>query len=150
MKRMMSLLLVVLMSINALSFAEDKDPIVGCWYVLLDAKSFPEEDQKKFSQSWETYRTQLEFYLLRFTEHGEIFEITGVFEEYQTDAEGHPIVGTWIKDSNGSYRTTIVGGDTGPAYLDGDKLVLLYMRGVPMFTFRRMATFDLANDVVRK
>ncbi len=112
MKKLIALILILAMLLPAASVAEDRDPIVRCWYMLYDAEITPE-----MAANFPGYDKMISIY--DFLENGTIT----LYEFDIRDGQATPIsaaAGKWSK-TNGAYSYSIIGLGEGDAYVkDGD------------------------------
>ena len=100
MKKVFAFLLAVCLLLPACAPAEDRDPIVGCWAMLIDGEKYPE-----FMQSFGNYDSMMSIYY--FLSNGTIMllenDVTnGTAQPYYTSS------GKWEKSGN-VYKCSIIG-----------------------------------------
>ena len=150
MKKLICLLLVFVLVLPVVSFAEDPDPIVGCWYVVFDVNQFPESYQKAFKQNIHIRDTVFETHVFWFTEDGEIYNSIANFRSRQSEAAGSPIIGTWSKGENGKYTTVISSTiSLNSAYIEDGVLYAKYLSDY-YIPFRKMYPLDFKTDIRKK
>ena len=143
MKKLITVILILAMLLPAAALAEDPDPIVGSWYIMLDIKgsileqAFPEDALRFIS-------------IMTFTEDGKI--LYGEQDYYgsgKIDAPQPAIYGKWEK--NGSkYGISILAKGTDQAFIeDGLLYVAAFNEGI-YFGYRKMEALDLYDEVYRK
>ena len=100
MKKVFAFLLAVCLLLPAFAPAEDRDPIVGCWYMLVDGEKYPE-----FMANFGNYDSMLSIYY---------FLSNGTVTLLENDVAGgssqptYTSVGRWKKDGD-SYQCSIMG-----------------------------------------
>lgn len=115
MKRLITLILILALAVPALTFAEDKEPIIGCWYLFFDSKVTPE-----FASAFENYDYIIAVYT--FLEDGTI----ACTENDVKNGSGTPLfsaAGKWEKDGS-KYKCSIIGFGEGSSYVEEDALFI--------------------------
>ena len=137
MKRFLSLFLVLIFCIS-FSSAEEKDPIIGAWYIMLDYEqgpSSPESSDKNYM-----------IYVLFFDEDGTVNALSG--EELKSTGfycQGSP-VGKWSNDK-GSYTVSIMGFGTDNPTIENDRLLFKVIDSV-YYSMHRLDMCDWYTDIV--
>ena len=138
MKRIISVLLIICIVFPVCSFADDQDPIVGAWYIMLDYREGP--------QMAETAGKTYMFYILFFEGSGNISAVSGeATESFGLTASGSR-VGQWVKE-NGKYSLSIVGIGTNPAEFSGDRLLVQVTTNV-WYSMQRMNLGGWYTDMI--
>lgn len=89
MKKLLCLLLVLLL-VPLVSFADDQDPIVGIWYMCSDFVDEPD--------------IYLEFYIFIFTSEGSIISsMYDLSDDGTTTMKDYHVLGAWTKDDDKYY-----------------------------------------------
>lgn len=145
MKKLITLFLILALAVPAAAMAADRDPIVGCWYMLFDAHENPEmssyipEADKSLS-------------IYDFLESGTIM----LLDLSEKDGYGTPTysaVGKWSREG-GSYNYSIVGFGEGDAYIKDNSLFLHMPASFSPISFymkiRKLEFFNPYADYVRK
>lgn len=146
MKKLISFVLIIILALPALVMAEDRDPIVGFWYLIIDVGTLPEKVQKDLSQSIHTFRVLAEVDVLYFNEKGEIYSVEMNFEPYMVSADDSTIRGTWTKNDKGEYNV-VYKSRSAPAYFEDDKLFIKYYD--TYVALRKMEYPDFAGGDLR-
>lgn len=113
MKKLLTLILAVALILPAAAMAEDRDPIVGCWYMFFDGDMYPEA---KFAFG----DCDNEISVYYFKQDGTIM----MLDNTVTGGTGNPIYtlcGRW-EIRNGEYYISIISLGEGKTILDGDVL----------------------------
>lgn len=100
MRKLFAFLLAVCLLLPACAPAEDRDPIVGCWYMYIDGEKYPE-----FMQNYGKFDTALSVYY--FLSGGTIM----LLENDVVNGSSQPTfasVGKWEKSGDG-YQCSIFG-----------------------------------------
>ena len=137
MKKLFCLLLVLLL-VPFSTFADDPDPIVGAWYIMLDYTEYP--------QTADTENKNYMFYMMIFEENGTISGVSG--ESLKTTglyASGSAI-GTWSND-NGKYTFNMIGVGSNAAEFDGDRLLVQMTTNV-WYSMQRMNKGNWYSDLI--
>lgn len=137
MRKLIAVVLVILLLLPAAALAAD--PIVGCWYVHMDLKTYPE-----LRATYGNYDTIVDLYF--FDESGVIRAIEGVI----TDGACTPTfggVGKWEKNLFG-YNVSLLGFGDSTMTVSGDEAKMkLSNSGMDLtMKFRRLVVFDIYND----
>ena len=140
MKKLIALLLILIMILPAASLAEDRDPIVGCWYMYYEKESFPELA--------ETYNNNdYIIMVLIFTGDGTIL----TNETDIKDKAGTPVTysaGKWQKNGS-SYKFSIIGIGQGLIEIENDCILLQPSEYQNIFMkFRKLVPFDPYSDYI--
>lgn len=131
-------LLAVLVLLPFAVIAEEADPIIGTWYIMLDYTEYP--------QTAETNGKNYMLYILVFEESG---TISGVSAE-STNTTGlygsASAVGTWSND-NGKYTVNLIGVGSNSAEFDNDRL-LVQMTPNVWYSMQRMNKGNWYTDLI--
>ncbi len=141
MKKTLVLLLVLVVVLPVLSCAEEKDPIIGCWYVCIDT-----DDPVAAQLAEQGYEYGL--ILLCFTEDGMIINGEIDFTGKGGEATQPSIIGKWEKTKNG-YETSIVAAGVDKAFFEDD-LLYVCLNKVQYHGFRKMTPIDMYYNIYRK
>ena len=125
MKKLLALILIVAMFMPVFATAEDPDPIVGFWYLVMDVSTFPEKIKEQLWSNIHTYRILAEVDILYFNEQGEIYAVELNYEPMMVHADDAIISGTWTKNDKGEYNV-VYKSKSAPAYFDDGKLFIKY------------------------
>lgn len=142
MRKMFCLLLIVCLLIPSAVFADDTDPIIGCWYAYYD-KAIAPEMESAYPDADRYYSVYL------FHENGLVYcggaKIAGT-----TGTPEYGSCGKWSK-ADYQYNVGVIGLGEGNAYIDGDSLFVeitdsngYYMR------LRKLLPFNPYQDFVKK
>ena len=131
-------LLFVLFLLPIVSFADNQDPIVGAWYIMLDYREGP--------QTAETIGKTYMFYILFFEESGSISAVSGEATELTGLIASGSRVGQWINE-NGKYTLNIVGIGTTPAEFSDDRLLVQITTNI-WYSLQRMNFGGWYTDMV--
>ena len=115
MKKLIAIILIIALVMPALAAAEDRDPIVGSWYMLYDKELYPEMSANFSNCDWIIM-------VFSFLEDGTVI----CTENDITNNAGIPTSGTagkWEK-GNPLYKYSIVGLGQGDAYVENGCIYL--------------------------
>ena len=115
MKKLITLILILVLALPAAAGAEDTDPIVGCWYSLYD-KSVVPEMAPLFDDM--DYNVTIFF----FASNGSVYALVNQIKDYS----GSPLfgpMGKWEK-KDGIYSYNLMALGSGSCYMDDDGLWL--------------------------
>ena len=142
MKKLLTVVLILAMLMPAAAPAEERDPIVGCWYMYIDGDLYPD-----LAASFGGCDTYLQFYY--FLEDGTIKGYDNT-SSGGTMTQNYVLYGTWQKADNG-YSINIPTVGTGYVYIDRDLIIfpLIYVQDTYQ-VMRRAIPFDPNSDIVRQ
>lgn len=109
MKKLITIILILAMLLPAAALAEDRDPIVGSWYMLYDKSLYPEM-AANFSN------TDLIIMIFSFQEDGTVIVTENDITNGVSKASG-AVAGKWEK-GDPLYKYSILGMGQGDAYVD--------------------------------
>lgn len=144
MKKLVTLFLILALAVPAAAMAADRDPIVGCWYILIDSQENPE-----MSSYISGVDKAISIY--DFLDNGIIM----MLDLSVKDGQGTPTyysAGRWSKEGD-TYNYSIIGFGEGDAFIKDrdlfisiqtDSAVSVYMKS------RRIEYFNPYADYVRK
>ena len=135
MKRFICLLLVCLL-FPLVSIADDPDPIVGAWYIMLNYKEYP---------TAETEGKNYMIYIMICNEDGTIDGISAESNQSGLTANGSGI-GKW-ENRDGTYAISIIGLGRNPAEFSGDRLLVQMTENI-WYSMQRMYFGDWYSDLV--
>ena len=141
MKKLIVLMIVAVFLIPGLTCAEEKDPIIGCWYVCIDT-----DDPIASELAEKGYEYGL--IILCFTDDGMILNGEIDFTGKGGEATQPSIVGTWEKKSDG-YQTSIVASGVDKAFFEDD-LLYVCLNKMQYYGFRKMTAVDFYYNIYRK
>ena len=146
MKKYVALVLILMMILPSAQAAEERDPIVGCWYMLYDFHDTPEL-VSAFGSDAEKVMT-----ICDFSENGAIM----MLDLTTKDNIGTPTYnggGKWSNDGS-TYTYSIIGLGSGDAYID-DYFLCLYIEDASKqlgrnvyLRLRRMESFNPYTDYI--
>ena len=137
MKRLLCLFLALVL-FPVVSLADDPDPIVGAWYIMLDYKDIP--------ASTETAGKDFMFYILFFDEFGTVSGVSGEsLESTGLYANGSGL-GNWTK-SGEKYTVNMIGVGETSAELSGDRLLLQMLPAV-WYSMQRLNMGSWFSDII--
>ena len=117
MKKLAALFLILVMLVSAASLAEDRDPIIGAWYVFYDMDVTPEM-KANFPGNNKI------FSIYDFTEDGTIM-LLELDEQNGTGTPTFAATGKWSKEGN-KYNYSIIGMGESDMYIKNNCLYLNY------------------------
>ena len=133
MKKLIAIILIIALAMPAIAATADIDPIVGSWYMYVDATIYPELSDIFMNQDYY-------FILFNFLEDGTIL----ANEIVTKDKTGTPTsyaAGKWEKSGN-KYKYSIIGLGQSEIIIENDNLLMrgndetaLYMRLFPLVKF---------------
>lgn len=141
MKKLLALFLILSLIVPAVSFSDDFDPIVGCWYLCVDIRFMPE-----FASTLGDYDLMIGIY---------DFQADGSVKCVELDAKdsnGTPVygpIGKWI-NNGGSYNYSILSLGEGGAFLNDGALFIELQNDSTEFymKLRRLECFNMYADYV--
>ena len=137
MKKLLSFILILCIFIPA-AVAEEQDPIVGAWYIMLDYSEYP--------ASPETAGKNYMLYIMVFEPSGTISGISGESAEATGLAAYGSAVGTW-ENTGGSYIVNLIGVGSNSAEFSGDRLLVQMTENV-WYSMRRMDWASWYTDMI--
>jgi len=137
MKKLLALILI-LVFLPVVSFADDPDPIVGAWYIMLDYNEIP--------VSAETAGKEFMFYIVFFDESGTISAVSGESLTSTGLYASGSAIGTWSK-SGEKYTANMIGIGSNSAEISGDRLYLQMMPNV-WYSMQRFHMGSWYSDIV--
>ena len=140
MKRTLALIITaVLILAAAPALGEETDPIVGCWYIAIQATAdLPITGFDDYSYS---------VIVLVLDDEGRVYEHETDYHKGEVDPMGPNQIGIWKKSDDG-YTISAVGVGQYPAYLDGDRLYAATIIPNAWYCFRRMENFNFYTEVL--
>ena len=136
MKRLLCLLLALVL-FPVVSLADDPDPIVGAWYIMLDYKDY---------QVPETAGKNYMLYIMIFEESGVLSGISGESLEGSGLIANGSSIGTWSKDGD-KYVINMIGVGSNSAMFFGRNL-LVQMLPTVWYSMQRMNLGSWYTDLV--
>ncbi len=140
MKKMFISILILCMFISTVAIANDSDPIVGCWYICIDAS----DPVAGMSDKGIDYG----LFILYFSEGGLILQSEIDFASNGGQATEPSPIGKWEKNGN-EYKTSIIAGGSDKAFFEDD-LLYVCMNKVQYHGFRKMTPIDMYYNIYRK
>lgn len=140
MKRLLCLFLT-LVFFPFVSLADDPDPIVGCWYMFIDAN----DTSAEIIDQGLTYSA----ILVMFTLDGNILANEVDFLSTSGNTTNPTRIGKWEKDGN-TYTSSIISVGINELFLDGDILGASLFRNDQYCLLRRMTPFNVYTEMYRK
>ena len=141
MKKLITFTLILALLLPATVLAEERDPIVGNWYILFDGNIYPE-----IKSAVGNMDSDLSVYY--FNADGSIM----LLDNPITDGSSDPTFaacGKW-EIINDAYKYSIIGLGTGNILLSGDELLVeLSEYGIYM-VMRKIIPFNPYEDYVRR
>ena len=138
MKKLIAVALVIAMFLPMAALAET-DPIVGCWYMNIDLKQYPE-----LKSTYGNFDQIIDIYV--FDESGNISGLEAII----TDGTSTPTftgVGKWEKNLFG-YNVNLIGLGQSTMTVNGNEAYLKSKTFNISMKFRRLVNFDPYNDYV--
>ena len=143
MKKLITIILILALFLPAAALAADPDPIIGCWYFVVDVNMFPKHKQAQFLNNVHIRDTKMEAYIFWFTEEGEIYQSITKFRTKQSESEGANIVGTWTKLDNGKYNV-VLDSQISKTSITDNRMFVKFGNG--QYAFRKMETINKNKD----
>lgn len=140
MKKLFCILLILFL-IPVFSFADDPDPIIGCWYLYYDSSLAPE-----LSSSFPDTDKAIGVYI--YNSDGTIY----VLEADISDNKCTPkfgVHGKW-QNINGLYVVSTIGAGKTTAIVTDDALYLKILDSDLSVAYKKMHYFDPYADYIRK
>ena len=142
MKKLFCLFLIVLLVLPSAVFAEDPDPIIGCWYLYYDKTSTPEMESA-FPGSDKVVCVYL------FHENGVVY-VTGATITGTTGEPEFSSCGKWEK-TDYQYKVSLIGMGEGRSFIENDSLFIEVQENTGMYMkFYKLYPFNPYKDYVRK
>jgi len=138
MKKLITIILAMALILPTAAPAEDKDPIIGAWYIMLDYRDIPETPES----AGKNYM----IYIMIFDDSGSITGITA--EDIQNSgmvAQGAAI-GTWSKTDDG-YTVNMIGVGSNRAEFSDDRLLVQMVQNV-WYSMQRLNMGSWYNEIV--
>jgi hypothetical protein len=138
MKKLIALILAAVVLFAAAAVAEDRDPIVGYWYMLYDSGITPE-----FKSTLPGVRTEISAY--DFRADGTIFLLDNTVADDDTSSQSYAACGKWSKSGSG-YTYSIMGTGEGEIVIKDD---VMYMQIAPQYymKIRKMIVLNPYTDM---
>lgn len=141
MKKLITIILILALALPAAALAEEMDPIVGNWYVLLEIPGTP------FETVVPDY-TQM-IVILTFAEDGQIVYAEMDYKGTTVEMKQPRVWGKWEK-KDGQYSVSLISVGTDEAFFHDDLLyVAAFSKGL-YYGFRRLEPEDIYNEICRK
>lgn len=141
MKRLIAIILILVLIVPATAIGEEKDPIIGPWYIMFEYKDSPYEDEMLAGKNYMIY-------ILIFEESGTISGMSGESMKGIGFYGSGSTVGTWLKAGD-TYAATITGIGTSNPTIENDRLLIRMTENVH-YVMRRMEIGDWNKDMVFK
>lgn len=143
-KRVLSLILIAALALAAApSLAEDPDPIIGSWYMVMnvDNLSSPIPNFAEYTRLIQ---------VLSFEEDGLItnFEVDWK-TDYTYTINGPSVVGSWAPDTKTHYSAELFGVGSTTIYLTNGMLYITFDNNT-YFGFRKCEDFSFTADMTNK
>ena len=120
MKKLITLLLILALALPALALAEEPDPIVGAWYVMLDYTEYPGSTKEIEGRSYKIH-------IIKFEVDGSFSLINTIaMQTGEIESMGSKM-GKWEKAENG-YVLSMYGGGTNKAEFSEGNLLVQVMK----------------------
>lgn len=116
MKKLTALILLAAVLFTAAASAEDRDPVVGYWYMLYDSRATPE-----FKTTFPGVWTEISVY--DFREDGTIFLLDNTVAEDGTSSQAYSACGKWSRTDSG-YTYSIIATGEGEMIVQDDEIYL--------------------------
>ena len=132
MKKLITIILILSMLIPAAAALADtampsgEIPISGFWYVLVYKEQYSEKIQKAWGNNPFTSRDLASVVVYNIRDNGEIYSCSNLFQTRGAEARGGSICGSWVMTKDGQYDMTLTGRGSGQAYIEDDKLYVVY------------------------
>lgn len=141
MRKLITVILILSLFLPAAVLAEDPDPIVGAWYIMLDYKDAPYDDPSMAGKNYMIY-------VMFFEPSGTISGFSGESVQNIGFYGAGSTIGTWVK-SGDTYTTSIVGiGTSNPTIEDGR--LIIFAAGKIHYSMRRLEWASWENDLISR
>lgn len=142
MKKLFCILLIVALLLPSAVFADDPDPIVGCWYMYYDKSVAPEMES-----AFENADIAVSFYF--FNDSGVIYALNAQIVGKDGTSAYVPS-GKWSKADYG-YNIGLIGYGESSGFIENDSL-LYEIPNAPNYyiKLKHLYSFDPYKDYVRK
>ncbi len=140
MKKLITIILILAMLTPA-AMAEDNDPIVGNWYVLLEIPGTP------FESVVPDY-TQM-IVILTFAEDGQIVYAEMDYKGTTVEMKQPRVWGKWEKEDS-KYTVSLISVGTDEAFFKDNLLYVAAFSTGLYYGFRRLEPEDIYNEICRK
>lgn len=138
MKKLITVILILALAVPIAASAEDQDPIIGCWYMCLDAKDM--------SQDYIDEGYLYELLILVFTPGGQILCQKSEFKESSGTVSDINYVGKWNKNDN-EYIISIISVGENVAILKDNILAACIFNSNQYVLLQKMHQFDVYNYI---
>ena len=135
-------LLLVLLFVPLVSFADDRDPIVGCWYMYYDKSVTPEMES-----AFPGYDQLICIYI--FNESG-VVNVTGASVVGTVGTPEYTPAGKWSKDGD-HYKISLIGyAENAISYCENDCILLNINDSNYYMKLKKLYNFNPYQDYVAK
>ena len=138
MKKLITVILILALAVPIVASAGDQDPIIGCWYMYLDAKDM--------SQDYIDEGYLYELLILVFTPGGQILCQKSEFKESSGTVSDINYVGKWNKNDN-EYIISIISVGENVAILKDNILAACIFNSNQYVLLQKMHQFDVYNYI---
>lgn len=137
MKKLLAVVLVLVLAFPVLSLA-DQDPIIGCWYMLVDIK----DTSIELIESGYVFSVLL----FHFTQNGEIYFQEIDFKDSTSDANDPIKLGKWERKGSG-YSLSIIGVGVNDSFIENNQMYACVLGDGLYHLLRKMTFFNLYTEI---
>jgi len=141
MKRLITIILILVMVVPAAALADEQDPIVGTWYMYCDVPGSPMESSYPDLDS--------SLILFTFDKSGNIFYIELDYKGTTVTPNDRIIAGKWKKNGS-TYKVSIIAGGVSDAFIKNGMLHAAVFNSDLYMVLRKLEPFDFYTEMYRK
>lgn len=138
MKRLIVVILILMLTLPAVVSADEQDPIIGCWYICIDANDAP---QNLIDEGY-IYSSMI----FVFTPGGQILYQNIDFKESSGTSSDVTYIGKWNKKDN-DYIVSIISVGENKALLSDNILAACIFNSKQYIVLRKMTSLNMYNDI---
>lgn len=136
MKKLLALILILALAVPAAAGADDRDPLIGCWYSVYDKELVPE-----MAANFDNCDMVIMIYY--FADDGLVYSLVNNI----TSNKGTPLyggMGKW-ENNNGEYTFSLIGFGNGTLTIEDD-MIWLNLQNSYDVGLRKMEPFSPYTD----
>ena len=141
MKRLITIILILALTLPAAAVAEEQDQIVGTWYMYCNVPGSPMESSYPDLDS--------SLILFTFEKSGNVFYIELDYKGTIVTPNDRVIAGKWEKDGS-NYKVSIIAGGVSDAFIKDGMLHAAVFNSELYMVLRKLEPFDFYNEMYRK
>ena len=138
MKKLITVILILALAVPIAASADDQDPIIGCWYMCIDAK---DSSQDVIDEGYLYEPT-----IFLFTPGGQILFQRTEFKESSGTVTDVTYIGKWSKKDD-KYFVSIISVGENEALLYDNVLAACVLNPKQYILLQRMIPFDVYNGI---